>query len=132
MHKKAKILLVDDDMDFINNIKFNLLPKYEIACASSGKECLQKIKKDKPDIIIMDVMMSTITDGLETAKKIKNDNINKDIPIIMLSSVDEQFDYNKELPPNFFPKDKWLEKPVEINRLIQGIENVLAEKRRKK
>ncbi|MFC1916804.1 PleD family two-component system response regulator [Chloroflexota bacterium] len=89
MAKKAKILLIDDDIDFINATKTVLESKpYEIIVAHDGDEGLMKAKTEKPDLILMDVIMP-IKDGFTTAEQLEKDPVLGKIPIIMLTAYSE-------------------------------------------
>jgi CheY-like chemotaxis protein len=74
----------------------------------------------------MDVMMQSLSDGLDTAKKIKQSPATKTIPIIMVTSVNEHFDYRTQIDEDFFPNDKWLDKPVDPNVLVREIKTLVG------
>ena len=80
-----KALIVDDDKDVTYTEK-TILEKagYDVIIANSGKECIEILKTEKPDFILMDVMMPDI-DGWETTKIIKEDERTKDIPVIFVT-----------------------------------------------
>lgn len=81
----AKILFVDDEPDLVFLVtKMLENDGYGVATASSGEECLKMLKKEKPDLILLDIMMRGI-DGWEVCKKIKEDKRTKDIPAVMLT-----------------------------------------------
>ena len=119
--EKKMVLVVDDDADIRKFMEVALQATYRVVSASSGKECLQAVAKEKPSCIVMDVMMDGLTDGLETAKKIKEDKNTKDIPVIMLTSVNESYDYRSQVDANYFPHDTWLDKPVKAARLLKEV-----------
>ena len=86
MAKKAKILLVDDDADFIESTRTVLESKpYEIITAVNGDEALRKAKAEKPDLILLDVIMP-VEDGFTAAEQLKKDKTLADIPVLMLTS----------------------------------------------
>ncbi|MFW5959675.1 MAG: hypothetical protein ACOCSE_00990, partial [Chitinivibrionales bacterium] len=68
----------------------------------------------------------TLSDGLDTAKKLKEDDEKKDIPVIMLTSVNEHYDYRDQMGADYFPNDKWLDKPVKPGKLIETINQMLS------
>ncbi|MFH1429565.1 MAG: response regulator, partial [Candidatus Margulisiibacteriota bacterium] len=103
MNMKKNVLLVDDEEDMINPLKTVLQDKYEVRVAYSGKECLAAVKKQKPDIIVMDVMMETLSAGFDTAKILKETEGTKNIPIILLTSVTEHYDYRNQVDPAYCP-----------------------------
>jgi CheY-like chemotaxis protein len=86
---KQKILIVDDDIDIINVISTILQNEgYEVISANDKKEGLELAKKEKPDLAILDVMMTTHYEGFEMAEELLNDPIFKDMPILMQTSIE--------------------------------------------
>jgi DNA-binding response OmpR family regulator len=71
-------------------------------------------------------MMQSLSDGLDTAKKIKENSATKAVPVIMVTSVTEHFDYRTQIDESFFPNDKWLDKPVDPNVLLQEIRKLVG------
>ena len=89
MEKFKKIVIVDDDIDIINVVESVLTAKgYEVLSASDKKEGLELIKNEKPDLAVLDVMMTTQFEGFELAAEIVKDETLKDIPIIIQTSID--------------------------------------------
>lgn len=86
MEKKAKILLVDDDIDFVESTKIVLESKpYEVIVAHEGDEALRKAREENPDLILLDVIMP-VKDGFTAAEQFKKDPQLSNIPVIMLTS----------------------------------------------
>ena len=86
MEKKARILLVDDDADFTDAIKIIFESKsYEVIVASEGDEGLRRAREEKPDLILMDVIMP-VKDGFTAAEYLKKDPQLKKIPTLMLTA----------------------------------------------
>lgn len=84
-----KILIVDDDMDLINVVHTILENEgFEIISAGNKREGLEKARKEKPDLAILDVMMTTQYEGFEMAQEILNDDQLKNMPILMQTSID--------------------------------------------
>lgn len=125
MEGKKWVLIVDDDPDIVEQMKTVVSTKFNTDIAYSGEEALKKIMEKKYDCIVMDVMMQTLSDGLDTAKKIKENPGTRDIPIIMLTSVNKHYDYRTQIDDSYYPKDKWLDKPVEPVTLLKEIEGIL-------
>ena len=119
------ILIVDDEDDILFILK-NVLSKrgYSVKEAYSGEECLELVKKEKPDLIFMDIMMPGI-DGWETAKTIKTDPKTKDIPISMLSVKSDPEDLKRSR--EYAGADEHLSKPVDFNLLLSTVKSLLAE-----
>ena len=86
MERKAKILLVDDDADFVESTKIVLESKpYEVIVAVNGEEGLRKAREDKPDLILLDIIMP-VEDGFTAAEQLKKDPALAEIPVLMLTS----------------------------------------------
>ena len=86
MEKRAKILLVDDDIDFIDSMKTVLESKpYDVIVAHEGNEGLQKAREENPDLILMDVIMP-VKDGFTAAEQLKKDPKLSKIPTLMLTA----------------------------------------------
>ena len=115
--KNKRILIVDDEEDILQLLKYNLEKnRFEVLIAKNGYEALQKIEL-KPDLVILDLMMPII-DGFETLKKIKEKDEYKNIPIILLTA--KASEANEITSLNFGASD-FIQKPVSINKLIARI-----------
>jgi CheY-like chemotaxis protein len=125
MSARKKVLVVDDDPDFIAIASSALKKEYDIVTATSGEECRAAALKEKPDAIVLDVVMADLTDGLETAKALKEDPATKAIPIVMLTSVNQSYDYRSQVDDSYFPRDRWLDKPVKPEVLLKTVGEVL-------
>jgi len=127
--RKAKILLVDDDPDFILAVQAILENNnYQVIPALNRKEGMEKLEEEKPDITILDVMMEQPNDGFEMAREIKEDNSYKDMPIIMLTSIDGMTGINFKAAmqsKDWLPVDAYLEKPVEPDTILEEIQKFL-------
>jgi CheY-like chemotaxis protein len=125
---KKKILLTDDDPVFVEAAKAVLESQYDVVTASNGKEALEQVAREKPDVIVLDVMMEHLSEGFDVARKLKTDESTSSIPVIMLTGVEEVYNYRMEVQDSFVPHDKYLEKPVEPQKLLATIEEVIASK----
>jgi CheY-like chemotaxis protein len=127
MADKIRVLLVDDDPDFVeaNSIVLEA-GGFEVLSASSGAEGLEMVAKEKPDVVVLDVMMENTDEGFAVARRIRS-RLKSSVPIIMLTSVGKVtgYDYNPEEHPDFFPVEAFLEKPVPPTLLISKIKEVL-------
>ena len=86
MERKAKILLVDDDADFVESTKTVLESKpYEVVVAVNGDEALRKAREENPDLILLDIIMP-VEDGFTAAEQLKKDPQLAKIPVLMLTS----------------------------------------------
>ena len=129
---KAKILIADDDEDIRESVQAILESRqYEVVTAADRIEGMDKIKTEKPDLVILDVMMSTWQDGFEMARELKNDPQFKDMPILMMTGVKEQtgMDFKSTAgDPTWCPVEGFLDKPVTPDTLITEIERLLSKK----
>lgn len=130
-----KILLIDDDIDVMENIAKVLKSKgYEILEAHTGAEGLKKALAEKPDLLIMDIIMETDTAGFEIADQIRSERpfskykIIRHTPIIMLTSIN-QVTHNRfslDEKNNFLPKiNGFLTKPVNFDELLEKIKTII-------
>jgi CheY-like chemotaxis protein len=124
-NERKTVLLVDDDPDLLDQSRAIVEREFNVELANSGKEALDKLGKKNYDCIVLDVMMQNLSDGLDTAKKIKSNAATKTIPVIMLTSVNEHFDYRSQIDESFYPNDKWLDKPVKGEVLLQEIRKLV-------
>lgn len=86
MKKKAKILLIDDDIDFVEATKTILESKsYEVIVAYEGNEGLRKAREENPDLVLLDIIMP-VKDGFSAAEQLKADPQLSEIPVVMLTS----------------------------------------------
>jgi len=127
--KDIKILLVDDDIDFVFIQKAFLEKEgFQVITAGDKFAGFERARAEKPDLAILDVMMTTDQEGFEMAREIRKDPQLKDIPIIMLTSVDSVMGLNlKEMAndPKWLPVDSYLEKPVQPQKLLDEIKRLL-------
>ena len=124
--RKAKILMIDDEKDLCFFVKANLeiVGNYEVLTATSGKEGVRSASWNKPDVILLDVMMPGM-DGFEVLKKLKEDEKTESIPVIMLTARGD--DESKMKAAGLYGDD-YLIKPVEFKTLKARIDSVLAAK----
>ncbi len=122
----AKILVVDDDPDFVEITRLILeSSNYEVISASDGSEGLDVARREKPDLVILDVMMSSILDGLNMSWKMQEDKYLKDIPILMVTSI-AHTDYAALFPMDqYIHIDGFISKPVSPDKLLSTIRRML-------
>jgi CheY-like chemotaxis protein len=91
MERRAKILLVDDDPDFVEATKAVLESQpYEVITALSGKAGLQKAREEKPDLVLLDIIMPGV-DGFQVCQQLKKDPQLAEIPVIMITSFSQKY-----------------------------------------
>ncbi len=124
-----KILVIDDDNDFVDATKLLLEANdYQVITANNGQEGFQKVKKESPDLILLDMMMTYKTEGAETAKAITADAAVKDVPIIMITGAKKEYSFPFELKADQdnLPIKAILEKPVDPENLLKNVSIFLS------
>ncbi len=122
INKESKILVVDDNEFNIHLIASILKGKYNVNVAMNGKDAIKMVQKDKPDIILLDVMMPEM-DGYEVCRRLKSDYTTKDIPVIFLTALSEESDEMKGLDLGAVD---YIVKPVNPKLVEKRINNHLA------
>ncbi len=126
----TKILVVDDEPDILYLVNKVLSNKgYTVIKASSGLDAVEKVKKEKPDLVLLDVMMPEM-DGWETCKQIKADEDTKDTIVTMLTVKSSDKDYLKSLDEA--TADWHIAKPIDIEKLFKTVEWLLETHGKKK
>jgi DNA-binding response OmpR family regulator len=121
---KPKILVVDDEPLNVDLLEAHLCMDYDVVTALSGEEAIEKVKADKPDIILLDIMMPGI-DGYEVSKRLKSDPDTRFIPIIMVTALSEVGDRIKGSDAG---SDEFLTKPVNKEELMSRVKALLHTK----
>lgn len=131
MTEKQRILLIDDDRDFLAATKLILeRGGYEVFLAEDGTAGLEMWKSLNPDLAILDMMMETWGEGFSVLSKIRATDTGSDAPIFFLSAVDLQGPYNSFEPPPEFPKvNAVLQKPVKAEELLRRVAQELEGKK---
>lgn len=125
----AKILVVDDDPDFVNLTRTILRSKnYEIMTAASGQQALSVMREDKPDVVLLDIMMSYILDGLDVGREMAQDPALKDIPVIMVTALTGARAQTTLPADEYVPVEDWIHKPIDPDQLLAKIETALSRK----
>lgn len=125
----AKILIVDDDRELIESVKAVLeTQRHQVITANNGADGFAAAKREKPDLMLLDVMMTTDSEGFDVAKLMQADAATRTIPVIMLTGIRQA----KGLPFSFEPDPDWLpvkavlEKPLRPELLIKHINAALG------
>lgn len=129
---RKKIVIVDDDVAFVESNK-DLLEAfgYEVYTAHDGQSGLAMAKKVRPDLMILDVMMASETEGFEVARKVPESPELKNTRVVLITGVTHALNLQYPLQPDstWLPVDRVLEKPIAPDRLIAELERVLKQKR---
>ena len=123
----AKILVVDDDKDFIKITKMILQANnYGVVTASNGEEGLKVMRAEKPDLVILDVMMSYILDGLDVRRTMAEDKDLKEIPVIMATSLTAARAKGTLPTDEYVPSAEWVHKPIDPDTLLEQVKKALS------
>jgi CheY-like chemotaxis protein len=122
-----RILVVDDDRDFVDLTSMILKKEgYEVFSAANGHDAFQAMKAERPDLVLLDVMMATPLEGVSVARKMSGDPDLKAVPIVMISSIDSS-EHAGLLPDDLhIPTDAWINKPVDPDDLLRTIRRFLV------
>jgi CheY-like chemotaxis protein len=129
MSEKTKILLVDNDVDFIDLNKAVLENNgFDVLVAYSGSEGLDRVRFEQPDLIVLDLMMEKHDTGFGFAKAMKADPTTKNIPILLLTAVGSEtgMDFSQELDGYWMKTDDYANKPLLPEDLVKKINQLLA------
>ena len=119
---QAKILIVDDEADLLETIRFSLgLEGYNVLVATNGEEGLNVARQEKPDLILLDLMLPKL-DGYKVCRLLKFDERYKSIPILMLTAKTQEKDkiLGKETGAN-----EYITKPFDMDELMAKIKSYL-------
>jgi len=125
----AKILIIDDDIDLVEAMRLTLeSADFEVIDAQEGAKGLEKIANEKPDLVILDVMMGTQDEGFHVAYQIRDNPDSADIPVLMVTAVGQEtgFSFDKEKDQDFLPVQEFLEKPIDPDHLIETVKKNLG------
>lgn len=128
MEKIAKILIIDDDPNFVEATKAILENKsYKVVAAYDKNEGMEKINSEKPDLILLDIMMKKLDDGFTICYKLKHDPELKKIPVLAISAITKEtgLKFSSETDGEYFEADDYVEKPVKADDLLERIEKLL-------
>lgn len=129
---KGEILLVDDDRDIRDSLRIILENNgYTVRLASNGKEALEALKKALPGLMILDIMMSTDTEGFDLAYALKQEPEFENLPIIILTGFLDKVrtegpDQYQHILGESWPAKWMFEKPVDTKKLLDKIASILG------
>ncbi len=119
----GKILVVDDEVYILHILDFSLGAEgFEVITANNGELAIEKAKAEKPDLIVLDVMMPVL-DGYETCRRLKRDPETRSIPVVLLTAKGR--DVDKRIGYEVGAVD-YVVKPFSPNRLIERIQEILG------
>lgn len=128
MENKKRVVCVEDEPAMIDLIRLILGRKgYEVIGASGGREGLDTIQREKPDVVLLDLMMPDM-DGWEVYQKLKAHELTKDIPVIVVTAKAQSID--KVLGLHIAKVDDYITKPFGPQDLVDSVEKVLLRRER--
>lgn len=129
----AKILVVDDDPDTVEVIRMTLESAgYEVVSASNGRQGLERVVSENPDLIILDVMMDTTTEGFQFSLTLRSPDPNspyaayRHIPILMLTAIHTTTPLRFAPDADYLPVEEFVEKPISPERLLEKVARLLG------
>ena len=130
-----KILIIDDDDDLVHALRLPLeAAGYKVARAANGTEGLLKVKEVNPDLIILDAMMDTTTEGFHVSLTLRSPDAGSEykeysrVPILMLTSIHGTTSLRFGPDKDYLPVDAFIEKPIEPAELLKKVRKHLAKK----
>jgi len=124
----SNILIIDDDQDYAESLRSVLEARsYHVAWAPNSMVGMEMLKSDLPDLIILDIMMSTMGEGLHLAYRLKSDPQYAHVPILMLTGIAERtgLRFDPQDDSEFLPVDDYMEKSVKLDVLCDHIARIL-------
>ena len=125
---KGKILIVDDDKDYSESLMLMLESYgYSVEQAYNIREGKTSIINEKPQLIILDVMMEKMTDGFDLCRELKANQALSSIPILMLTAITDKtgIKYSLEEDSEYLPADDYISKPISFSDLISKAERLI-------
>jgi DNA-binding response OmpR family regulator len=115
---KGKILVVDDEAYIVHILEFSLgMEGFEVVTAFDGEEAVSKAERERPDLVVLDIMMPKL-DGYETCRRLKENDKTKSIPVILLSAKGRSMDQRVGLDAG---ADEYITKPFSPRKLVERI-----------
>jgi len=122
----ANILVVDDDPEIVTMLSTRLGKRgYQVSTANDGHRALELAKRERPDVVLLDVMMPGKS-GWEVARALKQDPVTQDIKIVMVTAIGEHVN---EITSPLYGADAHVDKPFEFDRLEKVIGQLIAARR---
>ena len=122
---KKKILLVDDEVDLVETVRFPLeMQGFTVLVSQDGEDALKKAREEKPDLILLDLMLPKL-DGYKVCRLLKFDERYKHIPILMLTAKTQEKDKTLGMETG---ADEYITKPFEMDDLMEKVESYISKK----
>jgi CheY-like chemotaxis protein len=129
MSPREKLLVIDDDPDFVEGILSILVGAgYQVEAAYNPKDGLRSLETKDYDLLLLDIMMGRGAEGVMIARKIRKDPKLREMPVLIITGIREQIAFlfpGGPLHPHFVPVDELVEKPVEPQMLLEKVSSLL-------
>ncbi len=116
------VLLVDDDAVFVDALSAVLTTRYRVRSAGDGEEALASLAEERPDLIVLDVMLTYPSEGYDLAATLKKNPETAEIPIVILTGVSRIFEVRSRLEESWVDVESFHTKPPDFGKLIETIE----------
>jgi CheY-like chemotaxis protein len=127
MPPKGKVLAVDDDPDFLEYTRIVLESQgYQVRTATSTESALKLMSEDVPDVVLLDVMMSYVLDGVHITRQIRDDPALKHVPIIMISAIVSRDEAGIFPTDEYLSIDAFMTKPVDPADLLKQVAKLVS------
>jgi CheY-like chemotaxis protein len=123
---QPSILLVDDDPVFVNAMTAVLQTRYGVRSAADGEEAMASLAESRPDLILLDVMLTYPSEGYDLAATLKKNPETADIPIVILTGVSRVFEVRSRLEKSWVDVESFHTKPPDFDELIETIDHHLS------
>ena len=120
------VLLVDDDADFVEMNRVLLEEHgYRVRTAYTGRQAREEVEAHRPDLIILDMVMDTETEGFTLSRELRNWEQTQRIPLVMITSVNDRIPFRVQPDETWLPVDALIEKPVDPPLLLDVVNRIL-------
>ncbi|NLT43114.1 MAG: response regulator [Anaerolineae bacterium] len=124
---RAIVMVVDDDPDFVEITRTVLQAHgYEVASASSGQQALEMMRRERPDLVLLDVMMRGATEGYDVTQVMYGDADLRDIPVLMVTSIMDGAMADQFPTDEYLPVAEFITKPVAPERLVERVRALIG------
>ena len=129
MSEPKKLLIIDDDPDYVDGIKSILVNAgFAVDAMYNPKDGFQALLTKRYDLLLLDIMMGRGAEGVMLARKMRKEPALKDMPVLIITGIREQIAFlfpGEPVHPHFFPVDELVEKPVEPALLLEKVNALL-------
>ena len=126
-----RLVIIDDDLDVREALTLMLAPSgYRLTCCATGPEGMAEVRRELPDLILLDIMLASPSEGFHLAYELRNDEGLSRIPIIMISSIGQTMgmDFAKEVGSEYVPAERFLNKPLTRDGVLAAVRETLVER----